>query len=214
MICFYEKDVSVAYFLKKKIGYGIVSPVKNKKAFKYVISHSRGLEIVCGLICNKLQHQQKIIQYNNRLKQVPHWQLTEKKGFSLLKNGWFTGFFLSDGCFQIKIIKKKDKVLPEVRLVIQIDQKGADLLYQIKNEFGGSIGFRKTQNTYYYSSVSFGFAEKIINYFDRFHLMGVKLTQYVLWRKVYLKIQQKFHLTEVGVKWIGGVKKRMSKLTL
>ncbi len=214
VICFYEKDVSVAYFLKKKIGYGIVSKIKNKKAFKYVISHSLGLEIVSSFIYNKLQHDQKIIQYNSRLFKLKNWQLTEKQSFSFKENAWFSGFFLSDGCFQIKIVERQNKILPEVRLVIQIDQKSADLLLQIKNEFGGSIGLRKTQNTYYYSSVSFSSAKKIIKYFDQFHLMGVKLTQYVLWRKVYLKVQENFHLTELGVKWIIAVKKRMRKLSL
>ena len=214
VVCFFEKDASVAYFLKKKIGYGVVSKIKNKKAFKYVISHSSGLQIVSSLIYNKLQHDQKIIQYNTRLLKLKNLKLTEKQNFSFKENAWFSGFFLSDGCFQIKVIQRQNKVLPEVRLVIQIDQKSADLLLQIKNEFGGSVGFRETQKTYYYSSVSFASAKNIIKYFDKFHLMGVKLTQYVLWRKVYLRIIQNFHLTEVGVKWIIGVKKRMSKLSL
>ena len=86
------------------------------------------------------------------------------------------------------------------------------MLHQIQSEFGGSIGFRVSQNTYYYSSVSFTSAKKIIHYFDKFHLMGVKQTQYVLWRKVYTKIQENFHLTVQGVKWITNVKKRMSNL--
>ena len=166
------------------------------------------------MIVNKLQHDQKIIQYNSRLFQVKGWRLTEKRHLALKENAWFAGFFLSDGSFQIKIIERENRKQAEVRVVIQIDQKSADLLLQIKNEFGGSVGFRKTQDTYYYSSVSFTSAEKIINYFDKFHLMGVKLTQYVLWRKVFLKVQQNFHLTQVGIKWIKTVKKRMSKLSL
>lgn len=212
VICFSEKDINVAYFLKKQIQYGIVSKIKNKKAVKFVISHSLGLEKVCTLVFNKLQHKQKIIQYNSRLCLLRNFELTEKKDFSLTQNSWFTGFFLSDGSFQIKIIHRLNRKIPEIRLVIQIDQKEKDLLLQIQNEFGGSIGFRASQNTYYYSSVNFASAKKIIEYFDRFHLMGAKQTQYVLWRKVYIKIQEKFHLTCLGIKWITSVKKRMSKI--
>jgi hypothetical protein len=214
VICFSEKDAPVAYFLKRKIGYGVVSKTKNKKGYKYVISHSLGLEIVAGLIYNKLQHSIKRIQYNTRLLRVKNLRLTEKPSYSLSKNSWFAGFFLSDGCFQIKIVEGQKRVLPEIRLVIQIDQKEIDLLLQIKEEFGGSIGFRQTQNTYYYSSVSFTSAKNIIKYFDRFHLMGAKLTQYLLWRKVCLKVEERFHLTPVGVKWISGVKKRIGQLSL
>ena len=241
VIYFHEKDIYVAYFLKKRIQYGVVSKVKNKKAIKFVISHSLGLKKVCNLIYNKLQHNQKILQYNTRVNFLYDFQLTEKKIFSLSENSWFSGFFLSDGSFQIKIIHREKRKLPEIRLVIQIDQKEKYLLSQIQNEFGGSIGFRPlrckatgekpfvasvalqrkgqrketrgvSQNTYYYSSVNFTSAKKIINYFDKFHLMGVKQTQYVLWRKVYIKIQEKFHLTNDGVKWINDVKQRMSKL--
>lgn len=212
VICFHEKDSQVAYFLKKQIQYGTVSKVKNKKAVKFVISHADGLQKVCTIIHNKLQHREKIIQYNTRFSSLKNFQDTEKKIFSLKENSWFAGFFLSDGSFQIKIIHKEKRELPEIRLVIQIDQKENYLLHQIQSEFGGSIGFRVSQNTYYYNSVCFTSAKKIIHYFDKFHLMGVKQTQYVLWRKVYTKIQENFHLTVQGVKWITNVKKRMSNL--
>ncbi len=212
VICFSEKDISIAYFLKKQIGYGSVSKIKNKKAVKFVVSHSLGLEKVCSLINNKLYHEKKILQYNTRLHKLKNFRLTEKNLFSLTENSWFAGFFVSDGSFQIKILHRKQRKLPEIRLVIQINQKEKYLLEEIQNEFGGSIGFRVSQNTYYYSSVNFTSAKKIILYLDKFHLMGVKQTQYVLWRKVYLKIQENFHLTANGVKWITNVKKRMSNL--
>lgn len=212
VICFNGKDIGVAYFLKKQIQYGIVSKIKNKKAFTFVISHSLGLQKVCTLILNKLQHKQKIIQYNTRLFSLYNFKKTEKKDFLLSENSWFAGFFLSDGSFQIKIIYRKNRKKPEIKLVIQIDQKEKNLLLQIQKKFNGSIHFRASQSTYYYSSVSFSSAKKIIQYFDKFHLMGIKQTQYVLWRKVYVKIQENFHLTTLGVKWITNVKKRMSNL--
>ncbi len=81
VVCFHEKDINVAYFLKKHIQYGIVSKIKNKKAIKFVISHSLGLDKICGLIHNKLRHNQKILQYNSRLNSMCNFQLTEKKIF-------------------------------------------------------------------------------------------------------------------------------------
>lgn len=83
-------------------------------------------------------------------------------------------FFLSDGSFQIKIIHRKNRKIPEIRLVFQFDQKEKDLLLQIQNEFCGSIGFRASQKMYYYSSVNFASAKKIIKYFDRFSFNGCK----------------------------------------
>lgn len=216
VICFHEKEMHIPYYLKKKLGYGVVSKVKNKKAVKFIMAHSLGLEKVCAVVHNKLQHKDKIIQYNTLLHSLKNYkkQSTEKQQFSVKENWWFAGFFLGDGCFQIKIVKRKDRKHPEYRVVVQIDQKTDVLLLQIKNAFGGSIGFRKSQNTFYYSSVNYSSARKFIEYFDHYHLMGVKYTQYVLWRKVFLKIQEKNYKKSVlNNKWIFNVKKRIHLLS-
>jgi hypothetical protein len=100
-------------------------------------------------------------------------------------------------------------------LVIEIYQKEEMLLRLILQPFRGNISFnpvcesacKKKRYMYYYSTVNFESAKKIIEYFDVFHLMGVKMTQYVLWRKVYIKIQEQFHLKKINVKWIINGKK-------
>lgn len=225
VVCFHEKEMHIPYYLKKKIGYGIVSKVKNKKGakgVKFIMAHSLGLEKVCALVHNKLQHKQKIIQYNSRLHALQNYTVTEKQLyplFSIKENPWFTGFFLGykgKCCFQIKIIEKTDKEKGKkvlVRALIEIDQKTDCLLLQIKNAFGGNVFFRKTENSFYYSTVNFASTKKVVQYFDRFHLMGIRMTQYVLWRKVFLKIIEKYYdqgiPTELDYKWITNVKKRM-----
>lgn len=218
VICFHEKEMHIPYYLKKEIGYGIVSKLKKKRAATFVISHPLGLENVCNLVHNKLQHHDRINQYNTRLHSVRNFKITESLNFPLHSNAWFTGFFLGDGTFQIKVLKRRrgseGQEKPEVRVVIQIDQKKDYLLLQAKQAFGGSVGFRGSQDTFYYSSTSFAAAKRLINYFDRFHLMGVKLTQYVLWRKVFLKIQnENYGHTPLNLKWIASVKKRISLLS-
>ncbi len=50
------------------------------------------------------------------------------------------------------------------------------------------MGYRKSQDSYEYNSSTFGSARKIINYFDRFHLLSRKHVNYLKWRKVYCKI--------------------------
>jgi len=65
----------------------------------------------------------------------------------------------------------------EVRLNFQIcasQQKKDSLLLLIKEFLGGNIGYRKSQDTYYYGSTSFGSAKNVINYFDHFHLLSSK----------------------------------------
>lgn len=81
----------------------------------------------------------------------------------------------------------------------------------MKDIFGGNIGYRKNQNIYNYSSTSFGSAKKIINYFDNFHLQSSKYINYLKWRKTYVLIQNKKHLTKLGINKIIIIKKSMNK---
>ena len=71
---------------------------------------------------------------------------------------------------------------------------------------GGNIGYRKSQDTYYYGSTSFGSAKKVINYFDKFHLLSSKHVNYLKWRKAYLIIQNKDHLNKDGIEKIINLK--------
>jgi len=74
-------------------------------------------------------------------------------------------------------IKKIPK--PEIRLNFQIDQKEINILLRIKEVFGGNIGYRKSPDTYYYGSTSFGSAKRVIKYFDTFHLQSSKHLNYL-----------------------------------
>jgi hypothetical protein len=89
------------------------------------------------------------------------------------------GFSDADASFQIKIVYRENKPRPEIRLNFQIDQKDKNVLLLFQEIFGGNIGYRSTQNTYYYGSTSFGSAKKVINYFDYFHLQSSKHINYL-----------------------------------
>jgi hypothetical protein len=49
----------------------------------------------------------------------------------------------------------------------------------IKKDLGGNIGYRKSQDTYYYGSTNFGSAKNVINYFDRYNLQSKKHISYL-----------------------------------
>jgi hypothetical protein len=60
-----------------------------------------------------------------------------------------------------------------------LDPKTKFILNQIKEEFGGYLGYRKTQDTYYFGTTSFSSAKKVINYFDHHHLLSSKHVNYL-----------------------------------
>lgn len=215
VIVFNSFDVQLAYYLKSKIGFGNVRKVANKNAHFLIISNKEGLEKVIKLINGKIRTESKFNQIKNNI--LNHYRFTDfaklidfKLNTSLdLENHWLAGFADADASFQIKILNREKR--KEIRLNFQIDQKKEDLLILIKNFLGGNIGYRQSQDTYYYSSTSLGSAKKVINYFDYFHLLSTKHINYLKWRKTYIIIQNKEHLNSEGLEKISNLKKTMNR---
>lgn len=223
VIVFNIKDTFLAYFIKKTLGYGQVKKVKNKNACIFIISGKEGIEKVINLINNKLRT-------NNRYNQVIDNILNHKKFYSLnqsikfnknstndFDNYWLAGFSDADASFQIKMLSRTNRKNMEmpgpcpgiregmpslIRLNFQIDQKYNAILLDIKNFIGGNIGYRKSQDTYYYGSTSFGSAKNVVSYFDAYPLLSSKHLDYIKWRKVYTMIQNKDHLNSKGIELI------------
>ena len=103
----------------------------------------------------------------------------------------------------------------EIRLYMQLDQKTRLLLDLIKDKFGGNIGHsnRGSQDTYYYNSTSYGSAKKFIEYLDGYHLLSSKHLNYLKWRKAYILVQTREHLTEKGQMKIKKLKSSMNSFS-
>lgn len=87
------------------------------------------------------------------------------------------GFADADASFQIKLITRGS--CQEARLNFQVDQKTRPTLLLIKNFLGGNVEYCSSQDAYYYGSTSFGSARNVIHYFDAFHLLSSKHTNYL-----------------------------------
>lgn len=215
VIAFSDEDLSLAYYIKEKLGYGSVKKVKNKNAYILVISSKDGIMKVLNLINEKLRNLNKFNQVINNILTKSNYSNENIKfiinNSNNYDNYYITGFSDADASFQIKIIYRKNRDKPEIRLNYQVDQKYKDLLILIKENFGGNIGYRKNQDTYYYGSTNFGSAKKIIKYFDTYHLQSSKYINYLKWRKVYTIIQTRDHLTESGIIKIKKIKNSMNK---
>jgi len=214
-IAFNTNDISVAYYIKKMIGYGKVSQAKYSFIVRYSCRPILGLVKIANLIRFKLKHLDKIDQFNSRLVPKLNCDPTMYTDNDISQNHWLAGFIQGDGCLGITHQVDKRRLIgtiPETKIVIAISQKAERLLTLIKSHFGGCVGHRKAHDTYYYISNSFANAVKFINYLDKFQLMGNKLTQYWIWRKAYLIVQSKQHLTEKGSVKIAQKKDNLSKM--
>jgi len=213
VLVFSSPDAFLAYYLKEKLVYANVKKVKNKNAYILIVSKKEGLLKVINLINGKIRLEDRFDQIinnvinNDKYKDI-NFFLNTSNDFS---NHWLAGFTDADGSFQIKIINRSTRVRPEIRLNYQIDQKKDLILKNIKSFLGGNIGYRKSQDRYYYGSTSFGSAKNVIQYFDKYHLQSRKYLSYLRWRKVYFFLQNKEHLNDKGLTKILRIKSLLNK---
>lgn len=219
IITFHSLDPSLAYYIKKQLGYGSVKKAKQELKFILIIAAKEGIKKVINLINGKIRTKKIFDQVMNNI--LNHWRYTGNDkliNFKLnltkdLKNHWLVGFLdASDANFQIEIPNIISEEEVKVILNFQINHKKKYLLILIKEFLGGNLGYRESQNTYYYKSTSFGSAKKVINYLDYYHLLSSKHLSYLKWRKAYIIIQDKNHLNKKGMDKIIKFQNTMNRL--
>lgn len=211
VISFHCYDIHLAYFIKSSIGFGIVKLEKKKLACRYVLAHQTGLIKLITLVRNRLCHREKIQQFNERLiSRLLRSRSSIRNFLTTLDPFWLAGFLAGDGCFQIMLLNRKTRI--DVRIIIQIHQKDESILKSLCSHFGGYVGYRQSLDTYYYSSVNLSNAAKFIKYLDKAHLVGIKMTQYILWRRAFLIVQEGKHLTLAGLGRIKRIQTSINRL--
>jgi hypothetical protein len=195
-------EISTAYTLKKKIGYGKVQINKNEELVLLVVNNSVGLEKLLSLINGKLLGKEKINQliknnYGNKFRSLNFSQAN----FDILTNHWLAGFTDAGGFFNIYFNESennKNKNTFLIDLQLRIKQNNPDLLNLVVKALGGSV-YKKNKEMYIFSSVNFNNAYKIANYFDNYHLLSPsKFILYLKWRNIYRIIQRREFLTLNG----------------
>jgi hypothetical protein len=183
VIVFSFPDAFLAYYLKEKLGNCNVRKVKDKNAYLLIVSKKEGILNVLNLINGKLRSENRFNQVvNNILSHDRYIGINIDFTMDLsddFDNHWLAGFSDADASFQVKFINRSTRNKSEVRLNYQIDQKNSILLMKIKRFIGGNIGYRKTQDTYYYGSTSLGSAKNVIEYFNKFNLQSRKHVSYL-----------------------------------
>ena len=117
-IIFSENDIPLAYLVKKRIGYGNVYKIKNKKAVRYICKNKEGLSIILSLINGKFVSNYKYEQLiKHNYSEDFNINILPPLNYLSLDNHLLAGFTQADGCFHINVVKSKThKVGYSVRL--------------------------------------------------------------------------------------------------
>ena len=131
-------------------------------------------------------------------------------------DSWFvTGFADGEGCFTIEISPRKDLKLGwtvKPRFQIGLNVKDIEKLDGLKNFFGdaGSINFKHGPKTIQLRVQSLKGLEHVINHFDHFTLITKKQADYILFKRVFILIKNREHLTPEGLRKIVAFKAVMN----
>ena len=128
---------------------------------------------------------------------------------------WLAGFVSEEGCFQVNIFNSTNKIGQTVRLFFTITQNFRDeaLMNTLINYLGcGTLYKNQTKNSVDYKVTKINdLIEKIIPFFEKYKLLGIKTHDFEDFKKIALLIKNGDHLTNEGFYIISGLKSGMNK---
>jgi len=135
-----------------------------------------------------------------------------------IKNpNWLTGFTSAEGCFSISILKSTTyKYGKAVILKFQIAQHSRDIeLMKTLITFldCGRVEHKITKSMAYFLVTKHdNITEKVISFFDKYPVQGMKFLDYSDFKKVAILMSKKVHLTKQGLSEIESIKSAMNSL--
>lgn len=129
---------------------------------------------------------------------------------------WFAGFFSGEGCFFVDIHKNdKHKFGYAVVMRISVGQNSRDkiLMANIINLFGSGylIEYKKENMVEFRISHFKDIYLKVIPFFNRYQIYGVKLLDYYDFKLIAELVYRKAHLSQEGWNKIKNIKSQMNR---
>ena len=186
---------------------------------RFIIGDIEGIKLFIDTIHNKLRTPNKNESINNLIYFInKKYNLTipfsklDKSDFS--GNSWFTGFTDADGHFGVKIVEakpnsdtRKRSVSNSISLKFRLDQQYSENEVSNLNIMEELAKFLDCKLSIYNNktgkvlSLNVTSIEKIgfvINYFNRYSLLGIKYKDFKYWKIIYNMMICIEHLTDEG----------------
>ena len=133
---------------------------------------------------------------------------------TIIDPNWLAGFSSGEGCFHVRFKKStRSKLGVQVSLLFKITQHERDK--ELMKSFIGYLNcgdISKNSTWIDYTVVRFDdLVLKIFPFFDKYKIVGVKLQDYLDFKKVADLMRTKDHLTTLGLEIIKEIKEGMNK---
>jgi len=137
------------------------------------------------------------------------------KDLTVQDPNWISGFTSGDGCFHVSLYKSSfTKTGYGVVLRLQLSQHSRDniLLKSLISYLGcGRVEENEKYSASYYVVSKFDdIIEKVIPFFDKHQIEGVKSSDFQTFKKIALLMQEKQHLTPEGLEKIKSLRSGMN----
>jgi len=132
----------------------------------------------------------------------------------IIDASWLAGFVSGEGCFMAIVRKAKNYSAGyQISLSFAVVQHNRDelLLQKFIEFFGCGILYRKKEVFEYRVTKLSDFVEKILPFFDKYPILGIKSQDYLDFCKVVRLMQTQAHLSRPGVEEILTIKRGMNR---
>lgn len=219
IILFDKNDIKLAYYLKSRLGYGIIRNIKSQDRFVFIIRDKKGILKVLNLINNKIRNKTIYNQICDNLLIMSYFKELNinKDNFHYnntynYNNYWIAGIIDGTGIFSVNINKYSNNI----ELYLKINHTNYDILNIFIRKFGGYIKYMnnndKSSNKMGYVSMNYNSVYKIIKYLDRYHLQSNMFIDYLKWRKIYVILQENRHFSFSGMDRIVKLKESINNV--
>ena len=215
------KNLDMYTFIQSELGNIGRFQTSGDNVIRYIIGDIKGIMLIIHLMHGKLRTPKNrrfndLIQFMNSKYNLdtPESLLDDSNFFN---NSWLTGFTESDGHFGIKYIERKAKsdtrkrsVSKSVTLKFVLNQRSFDKSTSSSMKpFMESLAFFLFCNLTSYinntnseilsvSVSSLDSVKLLVNYFNKYPLIGDKLNDFKKWEIIYNMFIKKEHITDQG----------------
>jgi hypothetical protein len=220
-----QKKPKVLYKIRKELGFGSIREyIQNEKTYyRFEISSKQNVlrlislfngNIVLDKVYDKFQ---KWVNKANQLWEVGIF-VKQKQPKITLNDGWLSGFIEADGGFYARVRKNSKMVVGyQLQMKFYITQQNElETLNKIKDLLESNTNIRQIyQKSRIYNRLeimSFLSHSILINYLERYPCKGEKNVLILRWKKIYWRREKQEHLTEIGIKKLRQLSKKVIEI--
>lgn len=200
-----EGEYSLAYKLKKEVGYGVVRELKEEEGggIMYKVEKEGGRERISKAINGRLRTEKKV----EELRRSVGWEVKSRREDGDMDNYWLGGLMDSRGKLEIGL--KREGGIGKVELRLEIGLKGEEgLLRKVRGYLRGGSVIKEEEGMEVYRNTEMGEVYKVIGYLDKYKMRSRRYVSYIKYRKVYRIVTRGEHLTERGIKKIESIRSK------